>query len=73
MNPLPKVGDIWCFNGLGARFYYLVLEYTAQDPEKWDADSVTLLALSFSDWEKSLTKETASKLKADSKRWEFIA
>jgi hypothetical protein len=71
MNPLPQVGDIWCFTGLGAKFYYLILEYTHQDPEKWDADSVTLL--SFSDWEQSLTKETVSKLKADTKRWEFIA
>ena len=71
MNPLPQVGDIWCFTGLGAKFYYLILEYTPQDPEKWDADSVTLL--SFSDWEQSLTKETVSKLKANTKRWEFIA
>jgi len=71
MNPLPREADIWCFNGLGAKFYYLVTEYTVQDPDRWDADSVTLMPLS--EWEPSTIKETVSKLKADTKRWIFIA
>ncbi len=71
MNPKPKPSDIWCFYGLGANFYYLVTDYTEEDPDRWDADSVTLL--SFTEGEKPITKETVTKLMADTIRWKRIA
>ena len=71
MNPKPQIGDIWCFSNLGAKFYYLVLDYNEHDPDKWDADSVTLL--SFTSFEYPTIKEGVSRIMADSKRWRFIS
>lgn len=70
-NPVPQVGDIWKFHGLGRDFYYLIVEYTAEDPERYDADSVTLL--SFTVGEKQYTKELASKMCFDTRIWSYVA
>ena len=67
----PKVGDIWRFSGWGKDFYYLVAEYTEDDPKYYDADTVMLVAPTRGD--APLSKEGVSKIAADSRRWTFIA
>jgi hypothetical protein len=70
-NPIPQIGDIWCFKGLGLDFYYLVVKETECDPDYFHADSVTLL--SFTKDEKQYILEGVSKMTADSKRWKYIS
>lgn len=70
-NPRPQIGDIWRFNGLGAHFYYLIVDETEHDPSTYHSTSVTLL--SFTEGEAPYTKEPLSKLAADTRRWNFIA
>lgn len=69
-NPRPRVGDIWRFTGIGAQFYYLIVEETECDPKYYHADSVTLL--SFTKEEAQYVREGVSKMIADTRRWNFI-
>ena len=70
-NPIPQVGDIWCFYGLGKNFYYLIADYIECDPKFHDADTVKMIGLTHGD--APLSKEGVSKIVADSRRWTFIA